>query len=80
VQQITYLKHIDRARLPTMLERLCVAGDANYNAWGLFDAHGNWVSGDVVQFPTTLEGRWRSHAHAEADTVIARDSRLPCRT
>ena len=73
IQQISYLKHIDAARLPTMLEDYVLLEDANYNAWGLFDAHGNWVSGDVAQLPAKLKIDG-DPMRVEADTVIARDA------
>jgi signal transduction histidine kinase len=73
VLQINYLKHIDPARLPTMLDDYVLLEDANYNAWGVFDAHGNWVSGDVVQLPPTLKVDG-DPLRVEADTIIARDA------
>jgi signal transduction histidine kinase len=73
IQQISYLKHIDPARLPTMLDDYVLLEDANYNAWGLFDAHGDWVSGDVVQLPPTLKVDG-DPMRVEADTIIARDA------
>lgn len=73
IQQIDYLKQIDPMRLPAMLEDYVLLEDANYNAWGLFDAHGNWVSGDVVQLPHALKVDG-DPMRVEADTIIARDA------
>lgn len=73
VQQISYLKHIDPARLPTMLNDYALLEEANYNAWGLFDAHGNWVSGNVVQLPPTLKVDG-DPMRVEADTIIVHDA------
>jgi signal transduction histidine kinase len=73
IQQISYLKHVAPTRLPTMLEDYHALEGANYNTWGLFDVHGSWLSGDVVQLPRTLKIDG-DPMRVEADTVIARDA------
>jgi signal transduction histidine kinase len=53
-QQITYLRSLDREHMLIALNDYVILERTNYNAWGLFDAHGKWEYGDILQFPTGL--------------------------
>jgi signal transduction histidine kinase len=73
VQQVDAMRSVDRTHLQSMLDDYVLLKGANYNAWGLFDAHGEWVAGDVARLPPTLKidgGPLR----VDTDEVIARDA------
>ena len=53
-QQVTYLRSLDREHMLIALNDYVILERTNYNAWGLFDAHGKWEYGDILQFPTGL--------------------------
>ena len=50
-QQVTYLRGLDREHMLVALNDYVILERTNYNAWGLFDAHGKWLYGDILQFP-----------------------------
>jgi signal transduction histidine kinase len=54
-QQITYLRSLDEEHMLVALNDYIILERTNYNAWGLFDAHGKWLYGDVLQFPAGLK-------------------------
>ena len=53
--QIDHLRHVDRAHLAAMLDDYIALEDTSYNAWGLFDAQGRWINGDIVRMPPELK-------------------------
>jgi signal transduction histidine kinase len=53
--QIDHLRHVDRAHLAAMLDDYIALEDTSYNAWGLFDAQGRWINGDIVRLPPVLK-------------------------
>ncbi|GLQ92855.1 sensor histidine kinase [Dyella acidisoli] len=53
--QIDHLRHVDRAHLAAMLDDYIALEDTSYNAWGLFDAQGHWINGDIVRMPPELK-------------------------
>ena len=50
-QQIAYLRSLDESHMLIALNDYDVLEETNYNAWGLFDAHGKWLYGDILQLP-----------------------------
>lgn len=50
-QQIGYLRSLNEDHMLVALNDYMVLEQTNYNAWGLFDAHGKWLYGDVLQIP-----------------------------
>ncbi|RDS79466.1 sensor histidine kinase [Dyella monticola] len=53
-QQISYLRSLNEDHLLVALNDYEVLEETNYNAWGLFDAHGKWLYGDILQMPPGL--------------------------
>ncbi|GAB2588297.1 HAMP domain-containing histidine kinase [Dyella jejuensis] len=73
VQQIDFMRHVEHARLQPILDDYVLLEGANYNSWGMFDAHGGWLAGDVARLPPELKvdgGPLR----VNADEVIAMDA------
>ncbi|WP_233840881.1 HAMP domain-containing sensor histidine kinase [Dyella sp. 2HG41-7] len=54
-QQIGYLRSLNEDHMLVALNDYMVLEQTNYNAWGLFDAHGKWLYGDVLQIPEGLK-------------------------
>lgn len=50
-QQVTYLRGLDQDHLLLALNDYVILERTNYNAWGLFDAKGNWLDGGVLKIP-----------------------------
>lgn len=50
-QQIAYLRGLDEEHMLVALNDYDVLEQTNYNAWGLFNAQGNWRYGDILQMP-----------------------------
>ena len=50
-QQIGYLRSLDEQHMLVALNDYDVLEESNYNAWGLFDASGKWLYGDVLAIP-----------------------------
>jgi len=50
-QQVNYLRSLDEGQMLVALNDYVVLEETNYNAWGLFDAHGKWLYGDILQMP-----------------------------
>ncbi|MGC1547395.1 MAG: HAMP domain-containing sensor histidine kinase [Rhodanobacter sp.] len=54
-QQVSYLSTLDRAHLLSALHDYVILEKTNYNAWGVFDAKGNWLLGDILHIPSALK-------------------------
>jgi signal transduction histidine kinase len=54
-QQISYLRSLDQEHMMVALNDYDVLEATNYNAWGLFDAAGNWFYGDILHIPQGVE-------------------------
>ena len=50
-QQVGYLRSLDEEHMLVALNDYVVLEETNYNAWGLFDANGKWLYGDILQIP-----------------------------
>ena len=50
-QQVGYLRSLDEDHMLVALNDYVVLEETNYNAWGLFDAQGKWLYGDILQMP-----------------------------
>jgi signal transduction histidine kinase len=50
-QQVGYLRSLDEEHMLVALNDYVVLEETNYNAWGLFDAGGKWLYGDILQIP-----------------------------
>ena len=50
-QQVGYLRSLDEEHMLVALNDYVVLEETNYNAWGLFDAKGKWLYGDILQIP-----------------------------
>lgn len=50
-QQVGYLRSLDQDHMLVALNDYVVLEETNYNAWGLFDSHGHWLYGDILQMP-----------------------------
>lgn len=53
-QQIGYLRSLDENHMLVALNDYVILERTNYNAWGLFDTHGKWLYGDILQMPEGL--------------------------
>lgn len=54
-QQVAYLRGLDRQHMLVALNDYVILERTNYNAWGLFDAHGKWLFGDILHVPAGLK-------------------------
>lgn len=54
-QQVGYLRSLDEDHMLVALNDYVVLEETNYNAWGLFDAQGKWLYGDILQIPPGIE-------------------------
>jgi signal transduction histidine kinase len=54
-QQIAYLRSLDEAHMLVALNDYDVLEETNYNAWGLLDAQGKWLYGDILQMPAGVK-------------------------
>lgn len=55
VQQSHYLTHLDRARMLNSLNDYVALDRRDFNSWGLFDANGHPLFGNVNRLPDNLE-------------------------
>jgi signal transduction histidine kinase len=53
-EQVDYLHTLGRPHLLQSLADYTELGKSNYNAWGLFDAHGTWIQGGITVIPASL--------------------------
>ncbi|GLQ88038.1 sensor histidine kinase [Dyella flagellata] len=54
-QQVSYLRSLDQEHMMVALNDYVVLEATNYNAWGLFDAGGKWLYGDILQMPPGVQ-------------------------